>query len=140
MRVRTSSMRVDDNLSGIHWSWLAVCLSIIALLIALTCSYLKLTLLPRALHSPPDLLCRKRRIEMPHPKTRQRIQHRISHRRWCRDRGHRPDALRPERVRRRWHLHRLQDDRRNLVSLGESIVQQTPRQRLALRAIDDIFS
>src|SRR5262245_13006432 len=97
------------------------------------------TSFPPTLYSPPYLLCRKRRIEMAHPKAGQRVQHRIGYRCWRRDRGHRPDPLRPEWVGRRWHLQRLQDELRDLVGLRESIVQQAPRQWLALRAVDDVF-
>src|SRR5262245_14919390 len=94
---------------------------------------------PCALHRPPDLLRRQRRIEMAHSEASQCIQHRIGYRRRRGDRGDRPYSLRPERVSRRWHLQRLQDEGWDLMGLGEGIVQQAPRQRLTLRAVDDVF-
>src|SRR5262249_5521681 len=95
---------------------------------------------PHAMHSPPYLLRCKRRVEMAHPKAGQRVQHRIGHRRWRPDRGHRTDPLGPQRVSRRWHLQRLWNGRGILVGLRESIGQQAPRQWLALRAVDDVFA
>src|SRR5262245_11745838 len=77
---------------------------------------------------------------MAHPEAGQCVQHRIGYCRWRRDRGHRPNPLRPEWVRRRWHLQRLQDEMRDLVHLRESIVQQAPRQWLALWTVNDIFA
>src|SRR5262245_49310413 len=95
---------------------------------------------PHFPHSTPYLLSREWRIEMAYPEAGQRVQHRIGYRGWRRDRGHRPDPLCPEWVSRRWHLQRLQDERGNLMGLRECIVQQAPRQWLALRAVDDVFS